>query len=214
MPGVPNVPGVRRSENWSPVDIRHLVVVYIERCLELYINKENIVQALEDQADIAPAFTELVLEELEKENKEFFENYYAVLASREERRQLMGSSATANSSHPTLDLLSNHAVLSNGPQALLQPHSNGWLTGSASHNHAVSTQPNSNGHLTTTTSSTNGSHNPAVLSQPDSNGGIIGSASHPNSNGGLTTTTSSTTSHGSHDLPASSQPDSNMPHIP
>uniref|UniRef100_A0A7N1A9A4 Uncharacterized protein n=1 Tax=Kalanchoe fedtschenkoi TaxID=63787 RepID=A0A7N1A9A4_KALFE len=48
----------------------------IERCLQLYMNQEEVVKTLLDQAKIEPGFTELVWQKLEEENREFFKAYH------------------------------------------------------------------------------------------------------------------------------------------
>ncbi|KAK4377979.1 hypothetical protein RND71_004275 [Anisodus tanguticus] len=53
-----------------------LVQNLIERCLQLYMNQEEVVRTLLDQAKIEPGFTELVWQKLEEENHEFFRAYH------------------------------------------------------------------------------------------------------------------------------------------
>ncbi|XP_077249612.1 uncharacterized protein LOC143889323 isoform X2 [Tasmannia lanceolata] len=48
----------------------------IEHCLQLYMNKEEVVKILSSQAKIEPAFTCVVWERLEEENADFFKAYY------------------------------------------------------------------------------------------------------------------------------------------
>ncbi|XP_038986230.1 uncharacterized protein LOC103706913 isoform X2 [Phoenix dactylifera] len=48
----------------------------IERCLQLYMNREEVVRTLSDRARIEPGFTTLVWKKLEEENSEFFRAYY------------------------------------------------------------------------------------------------------------------------------------------
>ncbi|KAJ6380829.1 hypothetical protein OIU77_029679 [Salix suchowensis] len=48
----------------------------IERCLQLYMNQNEVVDTLLAQAKIEPGFTELVWQKLEEENREFFRAYY------------------------------------------------------------------------------------------------------------------------------------------
>ncbi|XP_059428036.1 uncharacterized protein LOC132161850 [Corylus avellana] len=66
---------VRRVSWISWEDIR-MAKNLIERCLQLYMNKKEVVKTLLDQAKIAPAITERVWQSLEKDNPEFFEAYY------------------------------------------------------------------------------------------------------------------------------------------
>ncbi|XP_077218205.1 uncharacterized protein LOC143852615 [Tasmannia lanceolata] len=56
-----------------------LVQNLIERCLQLYMNQEEVVETLLVQADIEPGFTELVWQKLEEENREFFKAYHVRL---------------------------------------------------------------------------------------------------------------------------------------
>ncbi|KAL2536344.1 hypothetical protein Fot_17735 [Forsythia ovata] len=53
-----------------------LVQNLIERCLQLYMNKEEVVKTLLNRARIDPGFTTLVWQKLEEENAEFFRGYY------------------------------------------------------------------------------------------------------------------------------------------
>uniref|UniRef100_A0A804QNE8 Ectonucleotide pyrophosphatase/phosphodiesterase family member 3 n=1 Tax=Zea mays TaxID=4577 RepID=A0A804QNE8_MAIZE len=48
----------------------------IERCLQLYMNKGEVVRTLSTRARIEPGFTTLVWQKLEEENSEFFRAYY------------------------------------------------------------------------------------------------------------------------------------------
>ncbi|KAI5583718.1 hypothetical protein POPTR_006G041200v4 [Populus trichocarpa] len=59
----------------SPKDIQ-VVQNLIERCLQLYMNQNEVVETLLAQAKIEPGFTELVWQKLEEENREFFRAYY------------------------------------------------------------------------------------------------------------------------------------------
>ncbi|KAL3327202.1 hypothetical protein AABB24_037747 [Solanum stoloniferum] len=56
-----------------------LVQNLIERCLQLYMNQEEVIRTLLDQAKIEPGFTELVWQKLEEENQEFFRAYHVRL---------------------------------------------------------------------------------------------------------------------------------------
>ncbi|XP_042065834.1 uncharacterized protein LOC121809331 isoform X1 [Salvia splendens] len=53
-----------------------LVQNLIERCLQLYMNKDEVVKTLVNRAKIDPAFTTLVWQKLEEENADFFRAYY------------------------------------------------------------------------------------------------------------------------------------------
>ncbi|KAK7285793.1 hypothetical protein RJT34_20574 [Clitoria ternatea] len=53
-----------------------LVQNLIERCLQLYMNKDEVVKTLLTRAKIDPGFTTLVWQKLEEENTDFFRAYY------------------------------------------------------------------------------------------------------------------------------------------
>ncbi|XP_075488528.1 uncharacterized protein LOC142527570 isoform X2 [Primulina tabacum] len=53
-----------------------LVQNLIERCLQLYMNKDVVVKTLLNRARIDPRFTNLVWQKLEEENPNFFRAYY------------------------------------------------------------------------------------------------------------------------------------------
>ncbi|CAH9087341.1 unnamed protein product [Cuscuta epithymum] len=53
-----------------------LVQNLIERCLQLYMNREEVVKTLLNRARIDPGFTTLVWQKLEEENADFFRAYY------------------------------------------------------------------------------------------------------------------------------------------
>ncbi|CAD7699647.1 unnamed protein product [Ostreobium quekettii] len=59
----------------SPSDIQ-LVQNLIERCLQAYMPKLEVVKTLQEQYNIEPRFTTLVWQQLERENPEFFWAYY------------------------------------------------------------------------------------------------------------------------------------------
>ncbi|XP_057439655.1 uncharacterized protein LOC130731387 [Lotus japonicus] len=63
------------SKKVSRQDIE-LVQNLIERCLQLYMNKDEVVKTLLTRAKIDPAFTTLVWQKLEEENADFFRAYY------------------------------------------------------------------------------------------------------------------------------------------
>ncbi|XP_024021559.1 uncharacterized protein LOC21408123 isoform X2 [Morus notabilis] len=59
------------SYSYSNNKVQHL----IEKCLIFRMNKEECMEALSKHANIKPVITSTVWNELEKENKEFFEAY-------------------------------------------------------------------------------------------------------------------------------------------
>ncbi|XP_010266491.1 PREDICTED: uncharacterized protein LOC104603991 isoform X2 [Nelumbo nucifera] len=66
------------SRKVSREDIE-LVQNLIERCLQLYMNKDEVVKTLLNRARIEPGFTTLVWQKLEEENADFFRAYYVRL---------------------------------------------------------------------------------------------------------------------------------------
>ncbi|KAJ0246481.1 Helicase with zinc finger protein [Hirschfeldia incana] len=63
------------SRKVSRQDIE-LVQNLIERCLQLYMNRDEVVKTLLARARIDPGFTRLVWQKLEEENADFFRAYY------------------------------------------------------------------------------------------------------------------------------------------
>ncbi|KAL4339797.1 hypothetical protein GQ457_08G012450 [Hibiscus cannabinus] len=63
----------------------HLVQHLIEECLIFNMSKEECMEALSKHAHIKPLITSTVWNELEKENKDFFEAYRK---GRDERRRM------------------------------------------------------------------------------------------------------------------------------
>ncbi|XP_050210872.1 uncharacterized protein LOC126661124 [Mercurialis annua] len=53
----------------------HMVHHLIEKCLIFHMTKQECIEALSKHANITPVITSTVWNELEKENKEFFEAY-------------------------------------------------------------------------------------------------------------------------------------------
>ncbi|KAL4610824.1 hypothetical protein ACB092_08G079800 [Castanea dentata] len=53
----------------------HMVHHLIETCMTFHMTKEECIETLSKHANIASVITSTVWNELEKENKEFFENY-------------------------------------------------------------------------------------------------------------------------------------------
>ncbi|KAK7374787.1 hypothetical protein VNO80_08226 [Phaseolus coccineus] len=62
----------------------HMVQHLIEKCLIFHMSKEECMEALSKHANIKPVITSTVWKELEKENKDFFEEY-AKAKSKEDR---------------------------------------------------------------------------------------------------------------------------------
>lgn len=66
------------SRRISTADIQR-VQNLIERCLQLYMPRKEVVQTLQAQAKIEPSFTNLVWQKLEEQNPDFFRAYYTRL---------------------------------------------------------------------------------------------------------------------------------------
>ncbi|XP_057437992.1 uncharacterized protein LOC130730104 isoform X5 [Lotus japonicus] len=195
MPSGPGEPGgpVRQV---SCQDIQ-LVQNLIERCLQLYMSRQEVVDKLVCQAKIEPSFTELVWQKLEEENEEFFRAYYTRLMLKQQ-------------------IVEFNRLLD---QQLHLMHSNSLSASNGSHNPAVASLPASNGsHISAVSSlsNSNGSHIPTISSLPASNGSHIPAVSSlPNSNGShIPTISSLPNSNGSHITAVSSLPISNGSHIP
>ncbi|XP_055811338.1 uncharacterized protein LOC129881042 isoform X2 [Solanum dulcamara] len=59
----------------SPASYIYMVQHLIEKCLIFHMTKEECIEALSKHANIKPVITITVWNELEKENREFFEAY-------------------------------------------------------------------------------------------------------------------------------------------
>ncbi|MCD7461462.1 hypothetical protein HAX54_046179 [Datura stramonium] len=59
----------------SPASYIYMVQHLIEKCLIFHMTKEECIEALSKHANIKPVITVTVWNELEKENREFFEAY-------------------------------------------------------------------------------------------------------------------------------------------
>eukprot|EP00884_Botryococcus_braunii_P002356 jgi/Botrbrau1/12120/Bobra.0186s0038.1 len=57
----------------------NIVQSLIERCLQMYLSKNEVLHELSQQANVETAFTGLVWQKLEEQNKEFFKAYYTRL---------------------------------------------------------------------------------------------------------------------------------------
>ncbi|RZC73009.1 hypothetical protein C5167_048491 [Papaver somniferum] len=65
------------GDSSSTASYIHMVQHLIEKCLLFHMTKEECMEALFKHANIKPVITSTVWKELEKENKDFFEAYYA-----------------------------------------------------------------------------------------------------------------------------------------
>ncbi|KAI5561881.1 hypothetical protein POPTR_015G019500v4 [Populus trichocarpa] len=91
----PGAPGVgtgsvsiaRNSRTASLCREIKIVQDLIERCLQLYMNKDEVVKTLLEQARIQPGFTSIVWNRLEQENAGFFKAYYTKLVLKKQIAQ-------------------------------------------------------------------------------------------------------------------------------
>lgn len=74
--GLPSTITNRKSVSQEDIQI---VQNLVERCLQLYMPRSEVVDILKAQADIDPSFTGLVWEKLEEQNPDFFKAYYTRL---------------------------------------------------------------------------------------------------------------------------------------
>ncbi|XP_058100361.1 uncharacterized protein LOC131245136 isoform X1 [Magnolia sinica] len=65
-----------RKVSREDIELVRQVQNLIERCLQLYMNRAEVVKTLLNRARIEPGFTSLVWQKLEEENAEFFRAYY------------------------------------------------------------------------------------------------------------------------------------------
>ncbi|GAB4836528.1 hypothetical protein Ancab_001440 [Ancistrocladus abbreviatus] len=61
----------------------HMVQHLIEKCLIFHMTKEECVEALSKHANIKPVITSTVWNELEKENREFFQAYFQIQSNKD-----------------------------------------------------------------------------------------------------------------------------------
>ncbi|CAK7324130.1 unnamed protein product [Dovyalis caffra] len=88
-PGAPGVDTGSESiaNNYNTLALsREIGIVkdLIERCLQLYMNKDEVVKTLLEQARIEPGFTSIVWDRLGQENAEFFKAYHTKLILKEQ----------------------------------------------------------------------------------------------------------------------------------
>ncbi|KAG2541661.1 uncharacterized protein LOC120692982 [Panicum virgatum] len=63
------------GDDSNPASYIHTVQHLIERCMTFGMSMEECMEALAKRADVQPVVTSTVWKELEKENKEFFDQY-------------------------------------------------------------------------------------------------------------------------------------------
>lgn len=69
------------QEDKPPISADDIQMVQnlIERCLQLYLTKDEVITVLREQATIDPEFTQLIWNKLEEQNPDFFKCYYTRL---------------------------------------------------------------------------------------------------------------------------------------
>lgn len=135
----PGAPGVgtgsvsiaRNSRTASLCREIKIVQDLIERCLQLYMNKDEVVKTLLEQARIQPGFTSIVWNRLEQENAGFFKAYYTKLVL---KKQIAQFNELLENHH---NLLSYAAPL----EAPLAPMQEGIQHMPVNHLHKVYTLP-------------------------------------------------------------------------
>lgn len=70
-----------KSQDGKPISADDIQMVQnlIERCLQLYLTKDEVISVLREQATIDPEFTQLIWNKLEEQNRDFFKCYYTRL---------------------------------------------------------------------------------------------------------------------------------------
>jgi uncharacterized protein (TIGR01589 family) len=70
-----------KSQHGKPISADDIQMVQnlIERCLQLYLTKDEVITVLREQATIDPEFTQLIWNKLEEQNPDFFKCYYTRL---------------------------------------------------------------------------------------------------------------------------------------
>lgn len=87
-PNTPLPPGSHAGNEGRRISCEDIQLVQnlIERCLQLYMNRAEVISTLLNQAKIEPGFTGLVWQKLEEQNPDFFKAYYVRLKL---KRQIM-----------------------------------------------------------------------------------------------------------------------------
>ncbi|KAF5827115.1 hypothetical protein DUNSADRAFT_1311 [Dunaliella salina] len=145
----------------SPRDVV-LVQSMIERCLQHYMTRAEVVQTLHTQAKVEPGFTSLVWQKLEDQNPDFFKAYYLRLKLKDQvimfnylvEQQMLMVQKLNSSWVPPMDV-----SMPPGTQPLqpsVQPAASFMLPPRADpYSHA---QPHSNAHIPNNSSSSNGNN--------------------------------------------------------
>ncbi|KAG5607734.1 hypothetical protein H5410_029226 [Solanum commersonii] len=88
----------------SPASYIYMVQHLIEKCLIFHMTKEECIEALSKHANIKSVITVTVWNELEKENREFFEAY----AKSHNKNRVIEAEAEAEASTMIQNLLLDH----------------------------------------------------------------------------------------------------------
>lgn len=123
----PTVSGENRKVSWAEI-LR--VKNFLETCIKSYMTKNEVIKALLTHANIDPSFTCLVWQRLERENHEFFRNYYIWLKVKEQilyfnhlldqQHQLIVMERARDIQQPQLRISKQHYVVSSELASQLQ----------------------------------------------------------------------------------------------
>lgn len=117
----PTANGENRRVSWEEIlQVKH----FVETCIKSYMTKNEVIKALSTHAKIDPSFTCLVWQRLERENHEFFRNYYIWLKVKEQillfnrlleqQHQLIVMERALDIQQPHLQTRKQHYVVSSG----------------------------------------------------------------------------------------------------
>jgi len=124
----PTASGENRRVSWEEIlHVKH----FVETCIKSYMTKNEVIKALSTHAKIDPSFTCLVWQRLERENHEFFRNYYIWLRVKEQillfnrlleqQHQLIVMERALDIQQPQLQTSKQHYVVSSGFSTQLTP---------------------------------------------------------------------------------------------
>lgn len=124
----PTASGENRRVSWGEIlQVKH----FVETCIKSYMTKNEVIKALSTHAKIDPSFTCLVWQRLERENHEFFRNYYIWLKVKEQillfnhlleqQQQLIVMERALDIQQPQLRTSKQHYVVSSGLATQLTP---------------------------------------------------------------------------------------------
>lgn len=117
----PTASGENRRVSWEEIlRVKH----FVETCIKSYMTKNEVIKVLSAHANIDPSFTCLVWQRLERENHEFFRNYYIWLKVKEQillfnrlleqQHRLIVMESELDIQQPHLQTSKQHYVVSSG----------------------------------------------------------------------------------------------------